>query len=154
MSLPVLENRLQRTRRTAGDRWRYTFGNGLVVHTDPFMKADSARILPVGGPQSVSLNRLVNIPEIVAGKTVFDAFAGSGVLGLMALQLGAARVDFLDINPRARSFQLQNAELNGFAPFRYRALSVRSQTFNPRNRTTSCWRTLHSFPPRLVSQER
>jgi predicted nicotinamide N-methyase len=33
----------------------------------------------VGGPQDVTMNRLLHKPDIVAGKNVLDAFAGSGV---------------------------------------------------------------------------
>jgi hypothetical protein len=78
-------------------------------------------VLPIGGPQDMLLNRLVAHPELIANKRVFDPFAGSGVLGLMALQLGAAQVDFLDINPRAQQFQLDNARRNGFAAERFNA---------------------------------
>jgi release factor glutamine methyltransferase len=127
----ALENRLQRTREMLEDRWVFRFDNGLVVHTDPFMKKDRARVLPLGGPQDVILNRLVCLPEIVRGKRIFDPFAGSGILGLMALKLGAAHVDFLDISPRARTFQIENAERNGLSPERYRALLGSIAEFEP-----------------------
>jgi hypothetical protein len=117
-----LPNRLGRQREVQGEFWVFRFANGLVVHTDPFMSRDPGRILPLGGPQDVILNRLVSFPTTVAGKRVFDPFAGSGVLGLMALRLGAAHVDFLDVNPRAQTFQRENAARNGFPEQRYRAL--------------------------------
>jgi hypothetical protein len=120
--MATLENRLQRTRDMQGDSWIFRFGNGLTVHTDPFMRSDPSRVLPIGNPQDAILNRLVCFPEIVADKKVFDPFAGSGILGLMALALGAAHVDFLDISPRAQTFQRENAERNGFSTDRYRAL--------------------------------
>jgi hypothetical protein len=120
--MPPLENRTGRTREVIDDRWVFRFANGLVVHTDPFMKADPARVLPIGLPQEAILNRLLSKPETVANKRVFDPCAGSGVLGLMALALGAAHVDFIDVNPRAQAFQLENAERNGFGGDRYRAL--------------------------------
>jgi release factor glutamine methyltransferase len=116
-----LPNRLQRARETLQDSWVFRFANGLSVKTDPFMRPDTARVLPIGGPQDVILNRLVNSPETVAAKRVFDPFAGSGVLGLMALRLGASHVDFLDVSPRAHAFQLENAKRNGFPADRYRA---------------------------------
>jgi hypothetical protein len=117
-----LPNRLQRARETQPDGWTFRFANGLTVRTDPFMRPDPERVLPIGGPQDVILNRLVNAPEIVAAKRVFDPFAGSGVLGLMALRLGAAHVDFLDVSARAQAFQIDNAKRNGFSPEKYRAL--------------------------------
>ena len=120
--MPPLENRLQRQRDLSGEQWVFRFANGLVVHTDPFTRADPMRVLPLGAPQDAIMNRLVCHPEIVAGKRVFDPFSGSGVLGLMALACGAAHVDFLDVNPRAQAFQRENAERNGFAFARYRAV--------------------------------
>jgi hypothetical protein len=126
-----LEDVLGRTREIEGDRWIHRFANGLVVHTDPFLRADRARVLPIGGFQDVLLNRLCAFPALVAGKRVFDPFSGSGVFGLMALRLGAAHVDFLDVNPRARRFQVENAERNGFGPERWRAIESRLEDFAP-----------------------
>ncbi|MFP6607153.1 MAG: methyltransferase [Myxococcota bacterium] len=114
-----MENVLGRTRDDSGEDWVNRFANGLVVHTDAFLKADGARILPLGGPQDAILNHLVHFPEKVRDKRVFDPFSGSGIFGLMALQLDAAYVDFLDINPRARDFQRANAERNHFPADRF-----------------------------------
>lgn len=114
-----LDNVLGRTREDQGDRWVFQFANGLEVHTDAFMKSSPERVLPLGGPQDTLLNRLVHFPDTVSGKRIFDPFAGSGIFGLMSLQLGAAHVDFLDINPRASEFQEANAARNGFPADRY-----------------------------------
>ena len=115
-----LENKLGKTRSEEGAHWVYRFENGLVVRTDPFMARDRARILPLGGPQDTILNHLVVcFPDKVRGKRVFDPFAGSGILGLMALRLGAAHVAFLDVNPRACEFQ---AHERGPQPLRSRPL--------------------------------
>ena len=129
--MTALPNRLQRVRETTSERWTFRYANGLVVQTDPFMRADRSRVLPIGGPQDVILNRLVCHPELVAGKRVFDPFAGSGVLGLMALKLGAAHVDFLDISKRAQEFQLSNARINGVPAERFRALLGSIADFEP-----------------------
>jgi hypothetical protein len=119
-----LSNTLGKTMEIEGDPWVFRFANGLVVHTDPFMRPDPGRVLPVGGPQDMILNRMVNRPQIVRGKRVLDAFAGSGVLGLMALRLGAASVDFVDINPRAVRFTVENCARNGFARSAFRAIEA------------------------------
>jgi hypothetical protein len=129
--MTALPNRIQRTRETQPDHWLYRFANGLVIQTDPFMRADASRVLPVGGPQDALMNRLACFPELVANKSVFEPFAGSGVLGLMALRLGAAHVDFLDINPRAQSFQIANAQRNGIAAERFRTLLQAIDEFEP-----------------------
>ena len=100
---------------------RYRFGNDLTIETELFSKADPNRILPLGNPQAALMNHILSFPEKVLGKRVFEPFAGSGPLGFMALQIGAESVDFLDINPRAVSFQHRNAALNGFGPDRYRS---------------------------------
>lgn len=117
-----LPNLLGKSREVQDDRWIYRYANGLVVHTDPFMRSDGARVLPIGGPQDVMMNRLINKPDIVLRKRVLDAFAGSGVLGLMALKLGAAHVDFVDVNPRAIEFEVANCERNGFERESYRTI--------------------------------
>lgn len=119
--MAALPNILGRTREMAGDVWIHRYASGLVVHTDPFMRRDMARVLPIGGPQDVITNRLASLPALVSGKRVLDVFAGSGVFGLVALKLGAAHVDFVDINPRAIDFIHANAERNGFAADRYDA---------------------------------
>jgi hypothetical protein len=126
-----LANKLGRTRSVEGEHWVFRFENGLVVHTDPFMAKDRARVLPLGGPQDTILNHLVCFPDEVRGKRVFDPFAGSGVLGLMALRLGAAHVDFVDISERACEFVRTNAKRNGFAAERFQVHLQPIESFTP-----------------------
>lgn len=54
-------------------------------------------------------------PAAVAGRSVLDVCCGSGVLGLVAARLGAARVLCTDVSLRAVCFARFNAALNGFA---------------------------------------
>ncbi len=77
------------------------------------------------------MNYLMNRSELLLEKMVFEPFAGSGVLGLMALKVGARSVDWLDINPRAVRFQRDNAERNDFAADRYRCFEGSIETFEP-----------------------
>lgn len=93
------------------------------------MKSDPLRILPIGTPQDTLLNYMLNCPDRLAGKDVLEPFAGSGVLGLMALKLGARCVDFLDINPRAVEFQRASAADNGFSPESYRTIEGSIEDF-------------------------
>jgi tRNA G37 N-methylase Trm5 len=65
---------------------------------------------------------MLNFPEVVRGKRLFEPFAGSGALGFMALKIGARRVDFLDINHRASDFQRENAQLNRFPADSFRSI--------------------------------
>ncbi|WP_324030917.1 50S ribosomal protein L11 methyltransferase [Aeromonas caviae] len=51
----------------------------------------------------------------LAGKTVVDFGCGSGILGIAALKLGAARVIGIDIDPQAIQASRNNAERNGVA---------------------------------------
>lgn len=51
----------------------------------------------------------------LAGKTVLDYGCGSGLLGIAALKLGAARVIAVDIDPQALTATRQNAAANGVA---------------------------------------
>ena len=51
----------------------------------------------------------------LAGKTVVDFGCSSGILGIAALKLGAARVIGIDIDPQAIQASHDNAERNGVA---------------------------------------
>ena len=55
-------------------------------------------------------------PEAVAGRTVLDLGAGSGLVAVAALLAGAARVIASDVDPFARAAVAVNAELNGVGP--------------------------------------
>lgn len=116
-----LPNRLRRTQEVVGDEIVNRFACGLSVTTEVLHKRDDRRILPLGGSTCALLNRMANHPEMVRGKRVFEPFAGSGPLGLMALAQGAEHVDFLDINPRAVEYQLRNAAASGLEPARFTA---------------------------------
>ena len=109
-----LSDRVQRISTTDGDDVIHKFANGLTLRTEIFLKSDSRRILPLGSAQGSLMNHMLHFPDCVEGKRVFEPFAGSGPLGFMALKLGADHVDFLDINPRAVEFQLENGRRNGF----------------------------------------
>ncbi|WP_433803645.1 class I SAM-dependent methyltransferase [Actinomycetospora sp. CA-084318] len=52
-------------------------------------------------------------PELVVGKTVLDLASGSGIVGIAALQAGAASVVASDHDARARVATARNAALNG-----------------------------------------
>ncbi|MFL6130187.1 MAG: hypothetical protein ACJ73E_14125 [Mycobacteriales bacterium] len=118
----------------AGDTVVYTFGNGLVVTAEVAGKDDPLRILPLGPVQEAVLHYLATSPGCARGKGVFEPFAGSGAFGLMALLVGASAVDLLDVNPRARAFQLRSARLNRFGPERLRCLTGDLATFVPDRR--------------------
>jgi hypothetical protein len=77
------------------------------------------------------MNHMLHFPDVVQGKDVFEPFAGSGALGCMALKLGARHVDFLDVNPRAVTFQVENAALNHFLASQYSAIKGDIATFIP-----------------------
>jgi hypothetical protein len=77
------------------------------------------------------MNHMLHFPAVVHGKDVFEPFAGSGALGFMALHLGARHVDFLDVNPRAVTFQRENATLNHVLASQYSAIEGDIATFVP-----------------------
>ena len=126
-----LPNLLQRTHEVQDDQILYRFGNGLLIKTEIFRKPDRLRILPLGVPQGSLMNHMLHFPDIVQGKDVFEPFAGSGALGFMALKLGAHHVDFLDVNSRAVTFQVENAALNHFLASQYSAIEGDIATFIP-----------------------
>jgi len=100
------------------DHWLHRFED-LLIKTDPYTLQDPGRVLVLGWGCGTQMNYMARHPEIVRGKKVFEPFAGSGPMGFLALKLGAAHVDLLDINPRAITFQRDNARLNGFPESAY-----------------------------------
>jgi len=127
-SLPDL---LDRSREVCGEEVLYRYANGLTIKTEIFNKDDRLRILPLGSPQESLMNHMLNFPETVRGKRVFEPFAGSGALGFMALKAGAQHVDFLDINRRASDFQRENAQLNQFPSSCFRSIEGDIEAFEP-----------------------
>ena len=71
---------------------------------------------------------------MVRGKRVFEPFAGSGPLGLMALTQGAEHADLLDINPWAVGYQLRNAAASGIDRVRFSGLTGDVATHTPAER--------------------
>jgi predicted nicotinamide N-methyase len=55
-------------------------------------------------------------PEVVAGRTVLDLGAGSGLVAIAALRAGAARVVASEVDPYGRAAVTANAEDNGGGP--------------------------------------
>jgi release factor glutamine methyltransferase len=130
-SIPDL---LQRTHEICGDEIIYRFANDLIIKAELLRKPDKLRVLGLGSPQGGLMNRLLNFPQIVEGKSVFEPFAGSGAIGFMALKAGAKRVDLLDINPRAVSFQRENAALNAFSATQFNTFEADIATYVPKQR--------------------
>ncbi|AWJ89233.1 methyltransferase [Azospirillum baldaniorum] len=65
-------------------------------------------------PGGQAVARLVlDRPELVAGKSVLDFAAGTGLVGIAAMMAGAARVQSCDIDRFALSAIALNAESNG-----------------------------------------
>ena len=130
-SLPDL---LGRTSEVRGEEVIYRFANGLTIETEVWSKDDKLRILPLGSPQGSLMNHMLNFPDVVRDKRLFEPFSGSGALGFMALEIGARHVDFLDINPKASVFQRTNARLNQFPSSRFRSIEADIASFEPEHR--------------------
>jgi hypothetical protein len=130
----ALPDLLGRTSEVCGEEVIYRFANGLTVKTEIWNKGDRLRILPLGSPQGSLMNHMLHFPEVVRGREVFEPFAGSGALGFMALKVGATRVDFLDVNPRASDFQRENGELNRFSSSSFRSIEADIASFEPERR--------------------
>ncbi|MEV8513518.1 50S ribosomal protein L11 methyltransferase [Dactylosporangium sp. NPDC051484] len=65
-------------------------------------------------PGGVALARhLLDHPELVAGRTVVDLGAGSGLVGIAAKRAGARRVTAVDTDPAALAAAVRNAARNG-----------------------------------------
>jgi tRNA1(Val) A37 N6-methylase TrmN6 len=97
-----------------GDGRLFRYENGLAIRTDAPLAPSRDRVLGLGTPQATLMNYMLCRPDRLSGRVVFEPFAGSGAIGLMALRAGARHVDLLDINPRAVRFAKENASRNGF----------------------------------------
>ena len=68
-------------------------------------------------PGGLALARYVlDHPDVVAGRTVLDLGAGSGLVAVAALLAGAARVVASEVDPFGRAAISVNAEANGVGP--------------------------------------
>jgi tRNA1(Val) A37 N6-methylase TrmN6 len=130
----ALPNHVARTVRPDGDGLIYRFEHGLEIRTDVPLAANRARVLALGTPQATLMNCMLCRPKRLAGRLVFEPFAGSGAIGLTALRAGARRVELLDINPRAVRFARENAERNGFGPDRVACIEGSVEDFVPARR--------------------
>ncbi len=73
---------------------------------------------PWAGGQAVA-RYVLDHPELVRGRRVFDFATGSGVVALAALRAGAAATLASDVDPFCEAAVLANAALNGLTvPFR------------------------------------
>ncbi|MGH7288092.1 MAG: RsmD family RNA methyltransferase [Myxococcota bacterium] len=128
---PALPHRIARTTEPDGDGLLFRFGHGLEIRTDKPLAADARRVLALGTPQATLMNYMLCWPERLAGRLVFEPFAGSGAIGLTALRCGARRVELLDVNPRAVRFARENAERNGFVPEQVACIEGSIERFVP-----------------------
>ena len=120
-------------RQRCHDHSLYTF-EGLTIKTDKWDRKEDDRVLVLGGAVHVLMNYMYHHPELVKDKYFFEPFAGSGPLGLLALELGARHSDLQDINPRAVQFIRENATGNGFDASRYSAIEENIRTFRPKQK--------------------
>jgi hypothetical protein len=116
--------------RCKATRFSIASATGLQSRLRSFEKTTGYGFFLWGLPQGSLMNHMLNFPEVVKGKDVFEPFAGSGALGFMALKVGARHVDFLDINPRALTFQFENTALNDFAASQYKSIEGDIETFS------------------------
>ena len=110
----------------------YQLGD-LKIKTDSWERPGADSVLAIGGIRrgkvSMHMNYMLNHPEIVEGKRVFEPFAGAGPHGLLALMLGAKSCDLLDINPRAIQFMRDSARMSGLDRPRLRIIQGAMENF-------------------------
>jgi predicted nicotinamide N-methyase len=69
---------------------------------------------PWAGGQALA-RYVLDAPDVVRGRRVFDFATGSGLVGIAAARAGAATVTACDLDPFCEAAILANAELNGVA---------------------------------------
>lgn len=90
-----------------GASWHEAPREGVTLRIDPG--------LAFGTGSHVSTRLVLGFLEhaIAGGERVLDYGCGSGILGIAAAKLGAARVDAVDIDPGAVEVTRENARTNG-----------------------------------------
>ena len=91
-------------------------GDRAVLSIDPGMAFGT------GGHDTTRLVLETLERYITPDATVLDVGCGSGILSIAALLLGAKSAVGVDIDPLAVRTAVENGELNGFAPPRYRMM--------------------------------
>lgn len=81
----------------------------------PYLLLDPGMAFGTGTHATTALCLEWLTEQDLAGKTVVDFGCGSGILGIAALKLGAARCIATDIDQQALKTTRENAELNGVA---------------------------------------
>jgi len=129
--LTALPNRVARSVASDGDGRLFRYESGLEIRTDAPLAPSRGRVLGLGTPQATLMNYMLCRPDRLAGRLVFEPFAGSGAIGLMALRAGARHVDLLDKSPRAVRFAKDNASRNGFGAKEVTCIEGSLEDFRP-----------------------
>jgi len=82
---------------------------------------DPGHVFGTGQHQSTELCIKLLDKYVKVGMRVLDIGCGSGILGIIALQLGASRLTAIDIDPAAAKMVAVNAGLNNIDESRYNA---------------------------------
>ena len=84
-------------------------------------KIEPGHVFGTGQHQSTALCIALLEKYVAAGDSVLDIGCGSGILGLIAILLGASSACAIDIDPSAAKVSLENARLNNIGNDRYTA---------------------------------
>ena len=116
------------------DYYLYHLGD-VKIKTDDWKRKGVDSVLGIGGDRRTKapmlMNFMMNHPEFIRGKRVFEPFAGAGPYGFLALKLGAEHCDLLDVNPRAIQFMRHTAALNDLDSAAYTIILNGIETFQP-----------------------
>ena len=112
----------------------YQLGD-LTIKTDTWERKGRDSVLGIGGTRRgkvpMLMNYMLNYPEVVKGKRVFEPFAGAGPYGFLALSRGAEFCDLLDVNPRAIQFMQDTVSTNDFDESSYSIIREDIENFEP-----------------------
>jgi len=81
--------------------------SGKYKHS-PLKSPNDEKTHPMGNREKLALFNILN--DKIEEKTVLDAFAGTGALGLEALSRGAKSVTFVEKSPKAAKILKENIE--------------------------------------------
>ena len=93
--------------------WHYHIPNGIVIKIKPGMAFGT------GHHETTSLIISQMIKIINPGMSVLDLGTGSGILSIVAMQLGAIQIDAVENDPHCKSNFFENLTLNNIENYIY-----------------------------------
>ncbi len=105
------ENMCDELKNGAPLLWNKVEGN--VIKIRPFDEDDRSIFFKYGDWTVMTIRSMIDNAGIIKGRRVIDVGAGSGLLSIVAMKLGASSVELIENNPEDISNAVKHLNLNG-----------------------------------------